>query len=117
MNDRRVAVFLSHADPGALRLAAAAAMTGASMGARVDVFLFGPAVTALVDAASGEAEPGEPAAQLHAARGEGFRLVACSASVVDEKVALDRAERALDAVVGWPTILEWTREVVERFSF
>ncbi|MFT3914435.1 MAG: DsrE family protein [Anaeromyxobacteraceae bacterium] len=117
MDHRRVAVFLSHADPGALRLAASAAMTGVSMGARVDVFLFGPAVTALVEAAGGEADPGEPAGQLHAARGEGVRLVACSASLVEEKVPLDRAERALDAVVGWPTILEWTREVVERFSF
>jgi hypothetical protein len=43
--------------------------------------------------------------------------VACSASVVEEKVPLEAAERALDAVVGWPTILEWSRGVPDRFSF
>jgi len=116
VSDRRLAVFLSHADPGALRLAASAALTGASMGARVDVFLFGPAVPALVEAAA-DADPGDPAGQLHAARAEGVRLIACSASVVDEKVPVEAADRALDAVVGWPTILEWTRDVTERFSF
>jgi hypothetical protein len=54
---------------------------------------------------------------LAQARGSGCRLIACSASVVAEKVALADAERALDAVVGWPTILEWSRGVVDRFFF
>lgn len=116
MPDRRVAVFLSHADPGALRLAGSCALSVAATGDRVDVFLFGPAVPALV--AAHDAEPDEPGALLHQARGAGTcRLVACSASVVEERVSLTDAEQALDAVVGWPTIVEWSRGVVDRFFF
>ncbi len=115
----RTVVFLSHADPGALRLAASCALTAAAMGDRVDVFLFGPAVRAVVDAAGDAGAPGgeDELAMLTQARTSGCRLIACSASVVAEKVALDAAERALDAVVGWPTILEWSRGVVDRFFF
>lgn len=116
MPERRVAVFLSHGDPGALRLAGSAALAAAAAGDRVDVFLFGPAVPALVAAHDGE--PDDPGALLHHARDAGTcRLVACSASVVEEKISLDAAEKALDAVVGWPTILEWSRGVVDRFFF
>jgi hypothetical protein len=116
MAERRIAVFLSHADAGALRLAGSAALAGAAAGDRVDVYLFGPAVRALVEAHDGE--PDDPAALLHQARHAGTcRLVACSASVVEEKVPLDLAHRALDAVVGWPTILEWSRGVADRFFF
>ncbi len=116
MADRRVVVFLSHADAGALRLAGSAALAAAAAGDRVDVYLFGPAVPALVEAHDGE--PDEPGALLHQAREAGTcRLIACSASVVEEKVSLDAAERALDGVVGWPTILEWSRGVADRFSF
>ena len=118
MTERRAVVFLSHADPAALRLAASCALASASLGGRVDVFLFGPAVRAVVDALSeDEAEPGDPVGQLAAARGDGVRLVACSASVVEEKVAFQAAERAFDAVVGWPTILEWSRDVTDRYFF
>jgi hypothetical protein len=116
MPDRRVVVFLSHADPGALRLAGSAALAAAAAGDRVDVYLFGPAVGAAVAAHDGE--PDEPAALLHQAREVGrCRLVACSASVVEERVPLGDAERTLDGVVGWPTILEWSRGVVDRFYF
>jgi hypothetical protein len=116
MPDRRAVVFLSHADETALRLAGSCALAAAAAGTLVDVYLFGPAVRAVVAAHEGEAD--DPASRLHDARRAGAcRLVACSASVVEEKVALDAAERALDAVVGWPTILEWSRGVVERFSF
>jgi hypothetical protein len=114
MADRRVAVFLSRAEPGALRLAGSAALAAGALGDRVDVYLFGPAVPAVIAAAD---DPGEPGAALHQARQLGVRLVACSASVVEEKVALADAERALDAVVGWPTVLEWSRGVVDRFFF
>ena len=116
MADRRVVVFLSHADEGALRLAGSAAMTAAALGDRVDVYLFGPAVPAVV-AARG-AEQDEPGALLHQARQVGVcRLVACSASVVEQRVTLEDAEHALDAVVGWPTIVEWSAGVVDRFFF
>ena len=115
----RTVVFLSHADPGALRLAASCALTAAAMGDRVDVFLFGPAVRAVVDAAADAGAPGgeDEVAMLAQARTSGCRLIACSASVVAEKVPLAEAERSLDAVVGWPTILEWSRGVVDRFFF
>ncbi|HEX9052342.1 MAG TPA: DsrE family protein [Anaeromyxobacter sp.] len=116
MLERRAAVFVSHADETSLRLAGSCALAAAASGTRVDVYLFGPAVRALVEAHEGE--PDEPAARLHEARRVGScRLVACSASVVEQKVELAAAERALDAVVGWPTILEWSRGVVDRFSF
>src|SRR5512140_3467894 len=108
MADRRAAVFLSHADETSLRLAGSCALAAAASGTLVDVYLFGPAVRALVEAYEGE--PDDPAARLHEARrAGGCRLVACSASVVEEKVGLAAAERALDAIVGWPTILEWSR--------
>jgi hypothetical protein len=80
------------------------------------VYLFGPAVPAVVAAHGGDAD--EPGGLFHQARAAGAcRVVACSASVVEQKVSLADAERALDGVVGWPTILEWSRGVVERFSF
>jgi hypothetical protein len=116
MPERRIVVFLSHADASALKLAGSAALAGAAAGDRVDVYLFGPAVRAVVEAHDGEAD--EPAALLHQARQAGScRLVACSASVVEERVSLEDANRALDAVVGWPTVLEWSRGVPDRFFF
>ncbi len=116
MRAGRVVVFLSHADETALRLAGSCALAAAAMGDRVDVYLFGPAVPAVVRAR--DAEPDDSGALLHQARSSGgCRLVACSASVVSERVPLAEAERALDAVVGWPTIVEWSRGVVDRFFF
>jgi predicted peroxiredoxin len=116
MRDRRTVIFVSRGEAGSLRLAGSAALAAAAAGDRVDVFLFGAAVPAVVAAHGGDAD--EPGALLHQAREVGTcRLVACSASVVEEKVPLEAAERALDAVVGWPTILEWSRGVVDRFSF
>jgi predicted peroxiredoxin len=116
MPERRTVVFLSHADEEALRLAGSCALAAAAMGDRVDVYLFGPAVRAVVE---GHGDlPGEPGRRLHEAREAGrCRLVACSESVIRGKVPPVEAERALDAVVGWPTILEWSRGVVDRFFF
>ena len=109
-------VFLSHGDPTALRLAGSAALAAAAAGDRVDVFLFGQAVAPVVGAHGDDGD--EPGSLLHQAREVGAcRLVACSASVVEEKVSLDEANRALDAVVGWPTILEWSAGVGDRFFF
>ncbi len=111
----RTVIFVSRADAGALRHAGSAALAAVAMEDRVDVFLLGPAVPAVVAAHDGE--PDDPAALLQQARSLGARLVACSASVVEQKVDLGLANAALDAVVGWPTILEWSRGVVDRFSF
>lgn len=116
MPERRVVVFLSHADAVSLRLAGSCALAATALGDRVDVFLFGPAVPVAVAAHAGDRD--EPGGLLHAAREAGScRLVACSASVVEEKVSLEAAEQALDAVVGWPTVIEWSRGVVDRFFF
>ena len=111
----RVVILLAHGDAAALRAAGGCALAAVAMDDRVDVFLTGPAVPAVV--AAREAEAGEPGALLHEARRHGARLVACSASVVEQRVDLGEAEAALDAVAGWPTILEWSRGVVDRFSF
>jgi intracellular sulfur oxidation DsrE/DsrF family protein len=110
----RVAIFLTHADAGALRLAGSCALAAVAMESRVDVFVFGEAVAALL-AAEGDAD--HPGARLLTARAAGCRLLACSASVVEEKVDLTEATAGYDAVVGWPTVLEWSREVVDRFFF
>ena len=111
----RTVLFVCSATPHALRSAGSCALAAVSMEQRVDVFLTGPAVGAVVAGHDGDAD--EPTALLHQARAAGARLIACSASVVEQRVALDRADAALDAVVGWPTILEWSRGVVDRFTF
>ena len=110
----RIAVFLSHADAPSLRLAGACALTGVAMGERVDVFVFGAAVPALLAA---EGDPEHPAAALLRARASGCRTLACSASVVEERVDPAAAAAGFDAVVGWPTVLEWSRGVGDRFFF
>jgi uncharacterized protein (DUF58 family) len=115
MAERRVIVFVSHADETSLALAGSCALAAAAMGDRVDVFLFGPALPAVV-AARDEADGA--GRLLHEARQAGTcRLLGCSASLVEQKVDPGEAERALDAVVGWPTVLEWSRGVVDRFHF
>ena len=114
--DRRTIVFLSHADEGSVRLAGSCALAAAAMGDRVDVFLLGRAVRAVVEAAE-ERDEG-PARALFQARGAGnCRLLACSAGLVESGIDPAAAQEALDAVVGWPTILEWTRGVPDRFFF
>jgi predicted peroxiredoxin len=115
MRERRTVVFLSHGDETSLRLAGSCALAATAMGRRVDVFLFGAAVSAVVSAHGEPAD--EPGALLHEARAAGCRLIGCSASLVSEKVDPQAADRALDAVVGWPTVLAWSEGAVERFSF
>lgn len=115
MAERRISIFLSHGDEGSLRLAGSCALAAAAMGDRVDVFLFGEAVTVVV-AAFQESEGA--AALLHQARAAGeCRLLACSQSLVAERLDPHAADGALDAVIGWPSIIEWSRGVVDRFFF
>ncbi len=114
--ERRTAVFLSHADPSSLGLAGACALAATAMGDRVDVFLLGPGVRAVVEAAQ-DGDDG-PAGALLQARGLGnCRLLACSAGLVESRLDPAAAQEVVDAVVGWPTILEWTRGVADRFFF
>jgi hypothetical protein len=111
----RTVLFVSHADGAALKLAGSCALAAAAMNDRVDVFLFGPAVVAAVEA---HGDPDHPAALLYRAKEAGTcRLLGCSAGLVEAKVGMDEAQAALDAVVGWPTVLEWSRGVVDRFFF
>jgi len=111
--ERRIAVFLSRATDEAVRLAGSCALTAVSMGDRVDVYLLGEAVRAVVEGADEEGA----AKSLLSARGAGAHLFACSQSTVEAKLGRGQAEAVLDAVVGWPTILEWTRGVADRFFF
>jgi uncharacterized protein (DUF58 family) len=111
----RVVLFVSHADATALRLAGSCALAAGAMGDRVDVFLFGEALAAAVEA---RGDGDHAAALLHEARAAGAcRLLGCSASLVESKVDAAAADAALDAVVGWPTVMEWSRGVVDRFFF
>lgn len=114
-NDRRTLVFLTRPDDAALRMAGSCALAAAAMGDRVDVFLLGEAVRAVVEGA-GEAE--DAAAALFQARQAGTcRVFACSQGVVESGLDPAAAQAVLDAVIGWPTILEWTRGVADRFFF
>lgn len=114
--DRRVAILVSRGDATALRLAGSCALAAAAMGARVQVFLLGEAVRPVVEAEADDVDA--PGHALQRAREAGScQLLACSQSLLDAGLEPGAAAEALDAVVGWATILEWTRDVVERFHF
>ena len=114
--ERRTIVFLSRADAGSLRIAGSCALAAAAMGDRVDVFLLGDAVRAVVDGAD-ERDDGPSRALFQARDAGNCRLLACSAGLVESGLDPASADGVLDAVVGWPTILEWTRGVADRFFF
>ena len=124
-NDRRTLVFLTRPDDTAVRMAGSCALAAAAMGDRVDVFLLGEAVRAVVEGAgerggagAGAGEPDDAAAALFQARSAGTcRIFACSQGLVESGLDPGAAQEILDAVVGWPTILEWTRGVADRFFF
>jgi predicted peroxiredoxin len=126
-NDRRTLVFLTRPDGTAVRMAGSCALAAAAMGDRVDVFLLGEAVRVVVEAAGerageragdGAGEPDDDAAALFQARSAGTcRIFACSQGVVESGLDPAAVQAVLDAVVGWPTILEWTRGVADRFFF
>jgi predicted peroxiredoxin len=124
-NDRRALVFLTRPDGTAVRMAGSCALAAAAMGDRVDVFLLGDAVRLVVEAAGERAGAGDRAGEtddaavaLFQARSAGTcRIFACSQGVVNSGLDPAAAQAVLDAVVGWPTILEWTRGVADRFFF
>jgi predicted peroxiredoxin len=108
-------VFLTRPDDEAVRMAGSCALAAAAMGDRVDVFLLGESVRAVVE---GAGEPDSPAAPLFQARGAGTcRVLACSQGLVASRLEPSAVQDVVDAVVGWPTILEWTRGVSDRFFF
>ena len=114
--ERRTIVFLSHADDASVRIAGSCALAAAALGDRVDVFLLGEAVRAVVE---GAADPEDaPTQALFQAREAGnCRLLACSAGLVESGLDPAAADGVVDAVIGWPTILEWSRGVPDRFFF
>ena len=108
-------MFLSHPDDAALRMAGSCALAAAAMGDRVDVFLLGAAVRAVVE---GAGEPDEPSRALFQARQAGTcRNLSPARRVRGVGLPPAAAQEVLDAVVGWPTILEWSRGVSDRFFF
>jgi predicted peroxiredoxin len=114
-NDRRTLVFLCRPDGPAVRMAGSCALAAAAMGDRVDVFLLGGAVRAVVE---GAGEQDDAASALLQARQAGTcRIFACSQGLVESGLDPAAAQEVLDAVVGWPTILEWSRGVADRFFF
>jgi peroxiredoxin family protein len=119
-SERRTIVFLSRGDEASLRVAGSCALAASAMGDRVDVFLLGEAVRAVVAAAGdgeGEGDDGAARALFQAREAGNCRLLACSAGLVESGLDPAVAQEAVDAVVGWPTILEWTRGVPDRFFF
>lgn len=115
-SERRTIVFLSHADAEAVRVAGSCALAAAAMGDRVDVFLLGEAVRVVVEATD-ERHDGPARALFQAQELGTCRLFACSAGLVESGLDPGVVQDVLDAVVGWPTILEWTRGVPDRFFF
>lgn len=115
-SERRTIVFLSHADDAAVRIAGSCALAAAALGDRVDVFLLGEAVRAVVECGA-DPEDGPAQALFQAREAGNCRLLACSAGLVESGLDPAAADGVVDAVVGWPTILEWSRGVPDRFSF
>jgi len=114
-NVRRTLVFLTRADGAAVRMAGSCALAAAAMGDRVDVFLLGEAVRAVAEGAGDE---DGPARALFQARQAGAcRILACSQGLVESGLDPSATHDVVDAVVGWPTILEWSRGVPDRFFF
>jgi peroxiredoxin family protein len=114
--ERRTIVFLSRPDADSVRIAGSCALAAAAMGDRVDVFLLGQAVRAVVEGAD-DRDDGPARALFQAREAGSCRLLACSAGLVESGLDPAATDGVVDAVVGWPTILEWTRGVPDRFSF
>ena len=127
----RVAVFLHAGEYDRLHQGCSIAATATASGRPVDVYFFWHALEALASGRLGEPRfPGRedlserfesgnyPTAQalLEAARATGrCTLYACTASSGLMGVAPDRVAALVDHHVGWATILEASRGVVDRF--
>jgi len=127
----RVAIFLHSGEYDRLHQGCSIAATASAMGRPVDVFFFWYALEALVQGKLGEPRfPGRediaerfesgqfPTAQalLDAAKATGkCTTYACTASSSLVGTRPDRIAELVDHHVGWASILEVTRGVVERF--
>ena len=127
----RVAVFLHSADADRLHQGCAIAASASAAGRPVDLYFFWFALEALASGKLAESSfPGRddvaarferfdyPSAQalLDAARATGrCTLYACTASSGLVGLAPDRVASLVDHHVGWATILEASRGVIDRF--
>lgn len=111
-------VLLVHrAEAGTLYESAAMAASATSLGITVTVVWFGEALDALVTGALGETEDESTAAALlDSARSTGLlRALACSKSAVTGSGGIAAARRAVDDVVGWPTVISLIRSANRSF--
>jgi len=110
-------ILLHRAEGSALYESAAMAATATSLGIAVTLVWFDAALDALVSGALGETEDESTAAALLAsARATGLlRSLACSASAVNRPGGIAAARRAVDDVVGWPTVISLIRGATRSF--
>ncbi len=110
-------ILLHRAEEGTLYESAAMAASATSLGIAVTVVWFDAALDALVTGALGETEDESTAAALLAsARATGLlRSLACSASAVNRSGGVAAARRAVDDVVGWPTVISLIRAANKAF--
>ena len=129
----RVVIFVHSGDYDRLHAALSVAATAAAMGRPVEVFFFWFALEALVQDRLGTPsfpsrpelqaefeERGYPtaAALAKAARETGMcTFYGCTGSSAILALRPDRVAAVVDHAVGWSTILQITRGVVDRFSF
>jgi peroxiredoxin family protein len=133
MSDR-LAIFLHSGDYDRVHQGISIAVSGASAGRRVDVYLFWWALDRLIredldapDFGEGReelsrdfTERGFPTVRqlLDAARASGrVRLFACSGSLAILGKTPAAVEGKVDELIGWAAILERTSSVIDRFVF
>jgi len=110
-------LLLHRAEESTLRESAAMAASATSLGIAVTLVWFDSALEALVDGALGEIEDeSTPAALFASARETGLlRSLACSASAVNRSGGIAAARKAVDDVVGWPTVISLIRGADRSF--
>jgi len=110
-------ILLHRAEESTLYESAAMAASATSVGISVTLVWFDAALEALVSGALGE--PGDEstaAALLSSARETGLlRSLACSASAVKRSGGIADVRRAVDDVVGWPTVISLIRGANRSF--
>ena len=120
MNDRAEnwVVLLQHGEPDALYEAAAMAASATSLSIAVTLVWFDAALEELVAGRLEEAgaRPTSAAELLVAARETGrLRSLACSASAVSRRGAIERVRASVDEIVGWPTLISLMRAANKTF--
>lgn len=110
-------VLLHRAEESTLYEAAAMAASATSLGISVTIVWFDAALDALVSGGLGEeGDESSAAALLSSARATGLLTsLACSASAVNRAGGVAAARRAVDDIVGWPTVIPLIRRASRSF--